>query len=354
MRAAEPPILGQTPSCLASRHLTGPACITAQRFLSSTRLAAWRLNVCRKAILTLPILNTSSPSLPNQSYFDHKSSSSSVRSSIYNVRTFSQDIKKGDLILSSPRRSYDPFLIGIVEDNFSKESRLIIDPFLENEFTFRSVKWVSSYTSKHDLSASLAVRLENQRAITQIDRSIYGDEVFSVAFKQYSTSDSSKLDIFCPKYTGRNPLETVPVQELIAFFSVLFSLHQQGKLSDIRNKDFNEIINSYDVNDLIKGLTPKRNSPLLFRLIVRDPLLAAFIAAGITLATVEAFNLDQINNIQIVNSAYGSTGMSDIELQELMKSTIRSINPATINSVNDRGKKGKRGVNLSTNSKIKK
>ena len=183
-------------------------------------------------------LSSEKPSQDPQSYFDHKSSSSSVRSSIYNFRTFPQDIKKGDLILSSPRRSYDPFLIGIVEDNFSKESRLIIDPFLENEFTFRSVKWVSSYTSKHDLSASLAVRLENQRAITQIDRSIYGDEVFSVAFKQYSTSDSSKLDIFCPKYTGRNPLETVPVQELIAFFSVLFSLHQQGKLSDIRNEAF--------------------------------------------------------------------------------------------------------------------
>ena len=121
-------------------------------------------------------LSSEKPSQDPQSYFDHKSSSSSVRSSIYNVRTFSQDIKKGDLILSSPRRSYDPFLIGIVEDNFSEKSRLIIDPFLENEFTFRSVKWVSSYTSKHDLSASLAVRLENQRAITQIDRSIYGDE----------------------------------------------------------------------------------------------------------------------------------------------------------------------------------
>ncbi|GEM_PF-5500064 len=277
----------------------------------------------------------------------------SLRTGVTNVRRFAQEIQPGDIIICPPRRQYDHLLIGISQEVLNPEATVQIHPFEGYPFTYRRVEWLPTRHTKRSLSDTLAVRMENPHAIIKIDRREFGDEVFSLAFKNYLTSQNSKLDIDCPHYRGKNPLETLAAQELIAFFAALYFLYEENRLNEIAGKTFDEIITDYYDEEVISGLVPKLNSPLLYRLISRRRLLASFIAGGIALSAAGALNADVLNDLRLSNSAEAEMGYAEDELRDILQSTVRATSPQALAKANQKGRKGQEEVGLKTAARIR-
>lgn len=277
----------------------------------------------------------------------------SLRTGVTNVRRFSHEIQPGDVIICPPRRQYEHLLIGVSQEQLDPQVTVEIHPFEGYPFVYRRVEWLPTGHTKRSLSDALAVRMENPHAIIKIDRREFGDEVFSLAFKNYLTTESSKLDIDCPGYRGKNPLETISAQELIAFFAALYFLHEECRLNEISEKTFDEIINEFYDEEIILGLVPKLNSPLLYRLISRRKLLASFIAGGIALATAGALNAEAINGLTLSNSAETEDGYTKEELRAIVESTVRATNPQALEVANQKGQKGLSDVGLKTSARVR-
>lgn len=268
------------------------------------------------------------------------------------IQSFYGEIEKGDLIIVPGITAYEPFLAGFVTQHANLRETITLDELLDDPFPSRSVEWFDHDVTKKSLSSTLSLEFEKRKVVNQIDLHEHGPEIFTALFGAYVHGDSAGLDVFCPRYRGRNPLETVPVQELIAFFVAAHEMVENGQTDQLAELSFGEIISSYYGEDFVASLEHEFHSPGHFRVITRSKSLALVLSAGIALATAGCYDENSVKDISVTKSE--NQPLSEEEILKTLAPVIQHISPKTRKEVEQKGHAAVDDVGARTSSKVSK
>ncbi len=272
-----------------------------------------------------------------------------MSSDVTNIKRFYTEMQKGDIVLIPPRGQYNRILAGILGSQGSVRGTITLDRYPRDPFPYRQVRWLSPSFAKRDLSTELSRRLENPHAVIPVHREAFGVEVFSHVFLSFMSREASGADIECPGYRGRNPLETLETQQIIAFLIALYGLHDREELGEIRNKSFSQIISEYYSEEDVVDFEQSFHSPGFYRVVGRRSL-GVFVAVGLALLVSGKFNEANVEGMQIENSSEYKDRRSEEELKNIIKTIVKSVSNSTSEEANDKGKKAKDQVGAKTSS----
>jgi predicted Mrr-cat superfamily restriction endonuclease len=284
--------------------------------------------------------------------YDVSRSNSYLYSDVANIKRFYDDMKKGDIVLVPPRGQYNRILAGILGSEGSIKETITLKNYPRDPFPYRRVHWLSPSFAKRDLSTELSKRLENPHAVIPVHREPFGVEVFSHVFLSFMSREASGADVVCPGYRGRNPLETLETQQIIAFLIALYGLHERDELNEISDKSFSQIISEYYSEEDIVDFEQSFHSPGFYRVVGRRSL-GVFVAAGLALLISGKFNTANVEALQIENSSEYKNQRSEEELKKIIKTIVKSVSNETSKEANDKGQKAKDNVGAVSSSETK-
>lgn len=237
-------------------------------------------------------------------------------------------IKKNDLVVVPTPRPYEPFLVGRIIDDPDPRKILTLDEYPSDPFPARSVEWIKNSTLKRNLSEKLSQKLEYTHVVNEIDLAKHSNEIFGNIFGTYTYKDGGGVSIYCPRYRGKNPLETISTQKTIAF---IVALHQLSTGSDSefdgdrQQLSYEQIIHNFYDEALVSDLQQEFHSPGFYRLKLTSSELVIALSVCIPLLTAGCFDEVSFTNASVVNSADTNSQLSDEELRDIIKPMIKHM-----------------------------
>lgn len=297
------------------------------------------------------------PSLARDSFIVLDEDKRKYNSIVSAVKRFVTEIKKGDLIIVPQTSQYKDMIIGIVEDNFDEAKRTYVKRYDKDYVLARKYKKINKSITKRHFSANVAEKLGNQNTIVKL-QGYEREEVLTLALGSYMTEASSKIDLYCPKYSGKNSLELHSTQVLINYFIAIYDAHQRGEFELIINKSVFDVARNYYEADFIESIEHEFHSPGFFRLKTKSAILASFVAIMITLPALSVGASVNRDSVDIYNSKMDELGVPENgaidveELQKLIESTVSSISNENMDEVKRLAQESKDNVNLKTDIKF--
>ncbi|BGE86910.1 MULTISPECIES: hypothetical protein [Methylosinus] len=270
----------------------------------------------------------------------------SISSAAGNIKTLFLKVKPMDLILVGQKTIYDPILIGEVVGQFNPEESIAI-PRCEGELgPLRRVRWLETATERRFMPQALSKLLSNRKAVINIDKSSFGQDVFKYAYGDYVFGENARYIFSGPKY--RNiATQAVPGIELITYFAAAFNACEIGELEKFAAMSIDAAINSYFEQDILYSFEIDFSSPGEYILHARRAALPLLVAALIA-ATAGDLSFAQAAEAHIVNTAEMTAGQSgcEIEVQQKYRAIMAAINVEQYNAACNLNKEAQDGVGL--------
>jgi len=270
-----------------------------------------------------------------------------------NVRKLFGRVKIGDLIIV-PAKLFAPVSFGEVVGEFDPQESIEIGGFGGERVQYRAVKWVSNYVPRNLIPAHLQIYLSKPPAIAKVPRLPDTDEFFRFAYKSYVLAEKSAVIIDGPRYTGKNPLDTIEANYLVSYFIAAFNAIESDKLSEFSKLQISDAISQFYSAELVVSYTQNFNSPGRFGLVAASSVLAIFVGLGATLAISKLPATAFQNGISVKNSfAPGDDGIAHdagVKLDYLLK----SLGKDQIEDLQKLGDQSRKKIDLKTPVKIQK
>ena len=263
------------------------------------------------------------------------------------IKRFLFEIKEGDLVIVPAKTVYDSFLVGFVQSSENSIGSSFIKGFGEDRFPTREVKWLPHKVTKRGLSDGLSKLLEQRQAVTKVDLGIHAPELFSAIFGAYTYKGTAGFDIDCPNYRGRNPLETIPILELTAFYVALWHIIQDDP-SQLSGLSFKDIIDGHYEEELVLSLGNEFHSPGYARTIFCSIPLLYFSLAGMAMALNGCAEVESLE----ISSGSASGNISDEEINKYLEPMIKHMTQNLKEAVNKKGKQAREELGASVVSEL--
>jgi len=264
------------------------------------------------------------------------------------ILSFHRDISKGDLIITPSRTSYEPFLFGVVKESPLKFMSYTFPHYLDAPVPAMPVEWIEHKVTKRDLPAQLSKLLERNVPITSINTKKFGPSLFTAVFGAYFDGVSFGVDFHCPGYRGSNPLETVPVQELIAVLTAIFNVVETEGFEGLGDKTFNVLKDQYYEEEYIFSLENEFHSPGYYRAISKIGVLGLMLLLAIPLSGSTKFDADNLDKVLLVNASKKQKQ----DFERLIKPMLKHMNPSTKKELNKKVKEAKESLKAKTVAKV--
>lgn len=269
-----------------------------------------------------------------------------------NVRKLFGRVKVGDLIVV-PGKLFAPVFFGEVIEEFDPQKSIEVGGFAGEKIQYRAVKWVSNYVPRNLIPADLQIYLSKPPAIAKVPRLPNTDEFFRFAYKSYVLAEKSAVIIDGPRYTGKNPLDTIEANYLVSYFIAAFNAIESDKLLEFSKLDVSDAITRFYSPELVVSYTQNFNSPGRFGLIAASSVLAIFVGLGATMAISKLPATAFQNGISVKNSlAPGDDGVArdaGVKLDYLLK----SLGKDQIEDLQKLGDQSRQKIDLQTPVKMK-
>lgn len=294
------------------------------------------------------------PSRPSLNFADY--SMPSKQKDIYRaaykrkaIHDFHMEIQKGDVILTPSFSTYDPFLFGIVEDDPYRFSSAFIPEYSSDKVPSLKVNWISHSITKRDLRKDLARLMERQQVVTGISSEKFGPSLFTAVLGSFYDDALFGVDILCPAYRGRNPLETISVQKLIAATTAIYNAYNEIGLEENYHKiDFDSLINTYYDEELVHSLESEFHSPGVYRSISKASAISMLILLAFALNSSSGNGLHDIDKVKLV----GATAQQEDLLETLIKPMVKNMNTNTISKIDEVTKNSKSEIGANTTATV--
>lgn len=243
---------------------------------------------------------------------------------IGNITRLFKQAKIGDVIMSPGRGQLDPFLIGEISNNWSKNDDLAV-PQLGNELVpTRRVRWINAVATRRDFAPRTSRRLVNRHAITLIDTRFYED-IFDNIYPSYSWGQRSKLDLFGNGYAGKDPLQPYDAAKLLKWVMAAVFAYEAGNIVPFQQLSVDAAIAAYYDENQVAELAQNFNSPGKFTLIAKTGLAAILVAGGLMMATGDPNAAFAPQKVQVENQIGGALqgagqGVAQNELHNFLNS----------------------------------
>jgi len=268
------------------------------------------------------------------------------------IHRFFEEIQAGDYVLVPGTTQYDPFFVGKTSDAGNPRAGITLQRFPDDPLPSRRVAWEATTATKRDLSDGLARQFEKTHVVTALNIADFGPELFVNLFGSYVYGANSGVQIDCPGFRGKNPLETVSTQELIAFFVAAFELVDTNQAQALRDLSYEDIIRRYYNEDHILSLNQEFHSPGHYRVISRRTALALLLISGVGLATQGLLDAGAVENLEITNSKGELPRRTDEELRGMIRGLVDHMSPAAKAKLNERGVEAKEEVGTKSSASV--
>lgn len=239
--------------------------------------------------------------------------SRSFAAELGNISRMFIDAKPGDLVISPAHGHFDPFLVGEIVGNWSKNDDIAVAKLLGESVPTRRVRWLNVALARRDFAVRTSKRLQNRHAITLLDDDYYAD-VFDRVYPSYSWQGRSKLDLFGDGYSGKDPLQPFLAAKLLKYVIASVFAFTDGRMDEFQRMEIDQAIGLFYDEDLIEDLHLNFNSPGKFSVISRRSALAVLVATGLLVATgsvVGNFDDQKKQAAEQVGSAVEGAGQDD-------------------------------------------
>ncbi|WP_420417892.1 hypothetical protein [Pacificispira sp.] len=341
------------PGLRLSENVLDDADTLSRHILMSEAISDWRRSERNEGkSLPAPSRTPSEYALPNKPKDLHR-----VGYKRTAVHRFFNEISKGDIVIVPGSTPYEPFWAGWVAHDADVSKTLTLGDFLGDPFPAREVKWISHNTTKRQLSDSLAKQLEKSHVVTEIDLNLFADEIFTNLFGTYVYKNRGGIDIHCPRYRGKNPLETVDVQELIAFFVANYEIcHGQiaseFDIGSVSESGFRKIIQNYYDESAVLSLQQEFHSPGFYRIVSGSRELVYVLAFGIALTTSGCYDSQTVNTAEATASEADDAKLTTDEMRRLMGPMMKHISKSAIEEANQKGRNAQKELGVNTRTRV--
>jgi hypothetical protein len=208
--------------------------------------------------------------------------------------------RSGDIILvPSYGGQYSETLVGEVAAPFAANDKIALDRYGGESVPFRRVKWLPVHPLRRQFSVALSRRLENRTAATEINREEFGREVFSVAYKNFSAREISKIEFSGNKY--EDPYDLLPAAKLVRYFVAACNAIDANRTSEISSLSVDELIASHYQKESVESFGVTFASPGKLTLMSLGTAVGLVVLAGIG-ASMYSQTLTSLRAIQVTNS----------------------------------------------------
>ena len=265
-----------------------------------------------------------------------------VRTMFGCVNGLFQRMKAGDLVVVPGKGAYGEVLFGEVEGNFSRDDNIQFGRFGDHSINTRRVRWIKNISERRELPRHIARHLERPPAVHQIQRSLKNDRVFGVAYESYMTHATAETIIRAPEYSGKNPLETLSFQRLLAALTAVYFAKQEGiDPAQIEEMTLDSFTNRYLPDEAFLEYQFSFASPGFVRARPRLVSLAVFLTAAVPLALAGINNMADGESIFVTNSAGELSPEIEQDVREsleFMKATMAHRQTQEIDSMAEQSK----------------
>ncbi|WP_157787866.1 hypothetical protein [Bradyrhizobium elkanii] len=286
--------------------------------------------------------------------------SASNNASVGNVRNVFLKMKPGDLVLVGGFSHYQPILVGEIEEPFDARRYVRYERYGNDRIPLRRVNWLQMNVERRVLSEPLSKLLSNRRTVVHIDKHIFGEEVYRIAYGDYVSGADARYIYEGPKYKNI-ALAAVPGIDLISYFCAAFNAAEEGELDSFANLDISKATSNYFEQDVLYSFEIEFASPGAYVLHAKRaalPLLVAVLVA----ATSGNISLNEARAATVENSASAVTATATapavdactLEIQQKYAAIMASINADRFKQLCKMNRDAQDGVGLRTRIKRKK
>lgn len=210
-------------------------------------------------------------------------SSRSFGADVGNVIRMFRDAKVGDVVICPPIGHFRPYLIGEISAQWNKSDNVALDIFEGESVPSRRVKWIDTALTRHTIPTGPARVLQNQHAISRIDRKFYSD-LLGCVYPSFIWDAYSKVDIYAEAYNSHDPTQPQEAAVLIKYSISAVSAFYAGKFSEFQKLDVDDAINEYFDEELLSQFTQSFSSPGKFSAVIRKASAVLLVSACIAVA----------------------------------------------------------------------
>lgn len=264
------------------------------------------------------------------------------------LNKFFAEIAIGDVIVTPSFSSYEPFLFGFVKSVPANFSTYVIPEYPNDPVPSFEVEWIDHKITKRDIPVPLAKLMERQEAVTEIQQAQFGATLYTAVLGAYWGDSVFGVDIDCPRYRGNNPLETVPVQELIAVLTAIYGVYRDEGAQGLSQKSYDDLIKNYYDEEFIASLQNEFHSPGFYRVVARARELGLVLLVTLPLASSTQLDQGILDQVQLV----GATQEQQDEFDNLIKPMLHHLNPAVRQKIIEKASEAHQELGASTRSEI--
>ena len=266
-----------------------------------------------------------------------------------NARKLYGTAKVGDLVVVPGKGAYAPVLFGEIATPFNPSDTIRVEQFNFADIQTRQVKWISTNHYRRDLPPHLDIHLSKPPAIRSVSRGKgNGDGFFEYAYPSYILGDVSVAQIYGPRYSGKNPLDTYPATRLIAYLVSAYAALEKGKDGELSRLGIDQVIEQYYDPTLIESFTQNFNSPGGFGVRAKTPLLAMIVTLGVTIAVGGFDPMSLLSGIVVENSAAGGPDQVGDQAGEKVKYLMNALGADRVREMQEIGDEAKKTIGLKT------
>lgn len=177
-----------------------------------------------------------------------------------NIRKMFVEMAVGDLVIMTPLAHYDPLLIGEVTTDWNSDQNMVLPDQPVDLLPFREVRWLSTGLSRRDFPTPVARRMQNRKAITEIDSDYY-ESIFKLVYHSYIWGNVSKLDIFAPLYSSSDPTSNAEASFIIKYAIAYYSALVRGEVELFNDLELEEAAERYFDPYIVEQIAQSFGSP---------------------------------------------------------------------------------------------
>jgi hypothetical protein len=279
----------------------------------------------------------------------------SFSAAVGNVRSMFARMNSGDLVLLAGRSIYEPVLVGEVDGAFNPDDYTHIDRYPGAAIPMRRVHWLPVSNERRFLSKDLSMLLSNRKAVVNIDRRLFGEQVFRIAYGDYVDKEASRY-IFEGNNYNNQATDAIPGIRLIAYFCAAFSAEEQNRLSEFFALDIDDSIETFFDRSLLSSFELDFRSPGEYVLFAKNAALALTVALLVS-ATADGLSLTAARQAEIENSRESDTQISSEaakcppQIENAYRNILNAINLEKYEKACKLNKAAQNGVGLSVRIK---
>lgn len=209
----------------------------------------------------------------------------------------------------------------------------------------RQVNWLRTVNRK-EISLYLERKIGKPPALRNIIIEKDTEEILRHAFNSYIFENTSSGLIEAKKYDGSEFITLTQSQHLIA--SLVAAHHAfSGNSTEQKISNFEEFVRENFEKSSIENIIVDFSSPGYWRLVGASASMAAFVGLGVAIFTSN-LDLPSLAKELVVLNTVSTPGDTEIEIQENMKTFLRSLDNLDIKKLQQTGLIGKEEIGLSS------